>query len=181
MKPGSIGVTVSNAECRIVADGVDQPPGCEGELWVRGPGVMKGYLNDRAATEATIDEKGWLRTGDIGRFDDDGYLFVVDRMKELIKVKGFQVAPAELEAALLTHPAIKDAAVVGVTDADAGEVPKAFVVRASSSQQITASEVMKHLVGRVATYKQIRAVEFVDAIPRSASGKVLRRALRDRA
>ena len=178
-KPGSVGVTVPNTECRVVdIDGNDQGVGGEGELWVRGPQVMKGYLNNDEATAATIDKDGWLHTGDVGRFDEDGHLFIVDRVKELIKFKGFQVAPAELEALVVTHAAVADVAVIGIPDLEAGELPKAFVVLkpgASASED----EIKEFVRGKVATYKQLSAVEFVEAIPKSASGKILRRMLRD--
>ena len=121
---------VANCEARVVdpETGDDLGVGEDGELWIRGPNVMKGYLNNPDATAATIDGDGWLHTGDIGHVDADGYWFIVDRVKELIKVKGFQVPPAELEALLLTHPAVADVAVIGIPDEEAGERPKAFVV-----------------------------------------------------
>lgn len=177
-RAGASGVTIPNTQCRIV-DPVtlrDLPTGEDGEIWVKGPQVMKGYLGNLKATAETIAD-GWLRTGDIGHFDSDGYLFITDRLKELIKVKGFQVAPAELEALLLTHPAITDAAVIGVQDADAGEVPMAFIVSASAP---TLTEVQAFLDPQVSHYKQIKRLEVVDAIPKSASGKILRRLLRDK-
>jgi 4-coumarate--CoA ligase len=149
-------------------------------LWVRGPQVMKGYLNNHKATEETITADGWLRTGDIGHFDADGYLYLTDRLKELVKYKGFQVAPAELEAELLTHPAIVDAAVIGVPDAEAGELPMAFIVAAPGAPAPTLDEVKTYLETRLAHYKQVRVLEVVDEIPKSASGKILRRLLRDR-
>ncbi len=129
-KPGSVGVTAPSTELRIVhpASGEDLGPDEDGELWVRGPQVMKGYLNNPAATAVTLDEDGWLHTGDIGHVDSDGHVFVVDRLKELIKYKGFQVPPAELESLLLTHPAVADAAVVGLPDEEAGEIPAGYVV-----------------------------------------------------
>ena len=169
-----------NAECRIVDPGTgeDQGVGGEGELWVRGPMVMKGYLNNPEATAATIDADGWLHTGDVAVIDEDGHMTVVDRVKELIKFKGFQVAPAELEALLLTHPAIADAAVIGIPDEEAGEIPKAFIVL-KPGQELTAEEVTAFTKERVATYKVIHEVTFTDAIPKSASGKILRRMLRD--
>jgi acyl-coenzyme A synthetase/AMP-(fatty) acid ligase len=117
---------------------------------------------------------GWLRTGDIGHVDDDGYFYVVDRVKELIKYKGLQIAPAELEAVLISHPAIADAAVVRVPDEEAGEVPKAFVV---ATAELSAQEVMDHVAERVAPYKRLRQVEFIDELPKSLSGKILRRVL----
>ena len=180
-RPGSVGRTAAGTECRIVdvATGTDLPPGGEGELWVRGPQVMLGYLNNEAATAMTLTGDGWLKTGDIGVYDDDGYLYIRDRLKELIKVKGFQVAPAELEAILLTHPGIADAAVIGVADDEAGEVPMAFVV-AASGVTLGEDEVMAHVAGQVASYKQLRRVAFIDVVPKSASGKILRRVLRER-
>ena len=180
-KPGSIGVTISNTLVRVVdpGTGADLDPFQDGELWIKGPQMMKGYLNNPAATAATIDEEGWLHTGDIGHVDADGHFYIVDRLKELIKYKGFQVAPAELEAVLLTHPAVADAAVIGVPDEEAGEIPKAFVV-VKPGQSVTAEDLESHVATHLAHYKQVREVEFIDAIPRSASGKILRRQLRDR-
>jgi acyl-CoA synthetase (AMP-forming)/AMP-acid ligase II len=178
-KSGTVGPLVPNTECRIVdvGTGADVGPGQDGELLVRGPQVMIGYLNQPAATAATLDADGWLHTGDIGRVDEDGYFSVVDRLKELIKYKGYQVPPAELEALLLTHPAVSDAAVIGVSDAEAGEIPKAFVVL---KKEVTPEELMAFVAERVAPYKRIRAVEVIDAIPKSPSGKILRRILKER-
>ena len=140
-------------------------------MLVRTAGAMRGYLGDRDATAATIDPDGWVHTGDIVTAGEDGWFFVTDRVKELIKYKGYQVAPAELEAVLLTHPAVADAAVVRRPDALAGEVPKAFVVlRAPASAQ----ELMAWVADRVASYKRVRQVEFTDSIPRSPAGKILR-------
>jgi len=178
-RPGTVGQLAPNTECRIVDVGTGHDVGHdgEGELWVRGPQVMKGYLRNQAATEATLTADGWLRTGDIGRVDADGYFTIVDRLKELIKYKGYQVPPAELEALLLTHPAVSDSAVIGVPDAEAGESPKAFVVLKG---QASAEELMAFVAERVAPYKRIRRVEFIDAIPKSPSGKILRRVLKER-
>lgn len=179
-KPGSIGVAISNTECRVVdPDGNDLGLDEDGEIWIRGPQVMKGYLNNPGATAATIDEDGWLHTGDIGHVDGDGHWYIVDRLKELIKYKGFQVPPAELEGLLLTHPAVADSAVIPVPDEEAGEVPKAFVVLKPGAAA-TPEEIMEHVAGHVAHYKQIRYLDIVDEIPKSASGKILRRILRDR-
>jgi acyl-CoA synthetase (AMP-forming)/AMP-acid ligase II len=139
---------------------------------------MKGYLNNEVATRNTIDDDGWLHTGDIGHVNADGHLFVVDRLKELIKYKGFQVPPAELEALLLTHPAVADAAVIGIPDDEAGEIPAAYVVLKEGAEA-TAEEIQQFVAGRVASYKQIRRLTFIDAVPKSASGKILRRLLRD--
>ncbi len=180
-KPGASGVAISNTESRIVdpLTGQDLPLGEDGELWVRGPQVMKGYLNNPKATAETIVEGGWLRTGDIGHFDEDGYLYITDRLKELIKYKGFQVAPAELEAEILTHPEVADVAVIGVPDDEAGELPMAFVVAAPGADP-TLEDLQGYLDGRLSHYKQVRVMERVDEIPKSASGKILRRVLRDR-
>jgi acyl-CoA synthetase (AMP-forming)/AMP-acid ligase II len=178
-RPGTVGQLAPNTECRIVdvETGADTPVGTAGELLVRGPQVMRGYLNEPAATAATLDADGWLHTGDIGRVDADGYFTIVDRLKELIKYKGYQVPPAELEALLLTHPAVSDAAVIGVPDANTGEFPKAFVVL---KEDVAGEALMEFVAGRVAPYKRIREVEVIDAIPKSPSGKILRRLLKAR-
>jgi len=177
-KAGSIGHPVPNTECRIVdpATRKDVIPGEDGEIWVRGPQVMRGYLNRPDATREMIDADGWLHTGDIGHADEAGHFFIVDRLKELIKYKGLQVAPAELEALLLQHPAVADAAVVGFPDADAGEIPRAFVVTRSP---LAADVLMAWVAERVAPFKKIRKIDFIEAIPKSPSGKILRRLLRD--
>ena len=179
-KPGSVGVTAPNTETLIVSPTTGEPLGLDvdGEVWVRGPQVMKGYLNNPDATAATIDDEGWLHTGDIGHIDSDGHLYVVDRLKELIKYKGFQVPPAELESLLLTHPAVADAAVIGRSDDEAGEIPVGYVVL-KPGQEASAEDIMSFVAGQVAHYKQVREVRFLDAIPKSASGKILRRLLRD--
>ena len=179
-KPGSVGPTAPNTQCRIVdpASGTNQGPGGEGEVWVRGPQVMLGYLNNPDATAKTM-EGDWLKTGDLGMIDDDGYLFIRDRLKELIKVRGFQVAPAEVEGELLSLPGVADAAVIGVPDDEAGELPFAFVVSAAGAVQ-DASAIQTSLRKRLASYKVPPRIEFIDAIPKSAAGKILRRVLRDR-
>jgi acyl-CoA synthetase (AMP-forming)/AMP-acid ligase II len=178
-RPGSVGVPLPNTELRVVdpATGADVSRGETGELLVRGPQVMKGYLNAPDATAAMLDPDGWLHTGDLGTVDEQGYVFIVDRVKELIKYKGLQVAPAELEAVLLSHPAVADAAVVRYPDEDAGEVPKAFVV---ARNPVDPGELMAYVAERVAPHKKIRLVEFVDEIPKAASGKILRRLLLER-
>ncbi|HEY3080363.1 MAG TPA: 4-coumarate--CoA ligase family protein [Chloroflexota bacterium] len=178
-KPGSIGPPIPNTECRIVdpATGAELGPNQSGELLMRGPQVMKGYLNQPEATAAMIDHDGWLRTGDVVYADADGDFFVVDRVKELIKYKGFQVPPAELEALLLTHPAVADCAVIPIPDEEAGEVPKAYVVLKGEA---SADALMGYVAERVAPYKRLRAVELTDQIPKSSSGKILRRVLIDR-
>jgi acyl-CoA synthetase (AMP-forming)/AMP-acid ligase II len=179
--PGAIGPAIPNTECRIVdvATGEDAAVGEPGELFIRGPQVMKGYLGNPEATARTIDSDDWLHTGDIARVDESDELRIVDRMKELIKYKGYQVAPAELEALLLTHPVIADAAVIPLPDEEAGEVPKAFVVTAGDAT-LTPDEVIQFVADRVAPYKKVRAVEIIDEIPKSASGKILRRVLIER-
>ncbi len=180
-RPGTSGITVPNTEIRIIdpATGEDRGVGEEGELWVRGPQVMKGYLNNPDATRHTIDDDGWLHTGDVAVVDDHHHVSIVDRVKELIKYKGFQVPPAELEALIVSHPKVLDVAVIGIPDVEAGELPKAFVVAAPESG-LTAEELQEYVAEHVSSYKRIRQVEFVDEIPKSPSGKILRRMLRDR-
>jgi acyl-CoA synthetase (AMP-forming)/AMP-acid ligase II len=171
-----VGPPVPNTEAKIVnvETAMDCEPRQHGEIWVRGPQVMKGYLNHPAATAETIDGDGWLHTGDIGYADESGCFFVVDRLKELIKYKGHQVAPAELEALLVAHPSIADAAVIGMRDDLAGEVPKGFVVlRADASPD----EILAYVSERVAPHKRLSSVDFVPQIPRSPAGKILRRLL----
>ena len=178
-RPGSVGPSLPNTEIRIsdVEDGEEQGTDEDGEVWIRGPQVMRGYLNNEEETRDTLDEDGWLHTGDIGHVDEDGYLFLVDRMKELIKYKGYQVAPAELEAVLIAHDAIADVAVIPCPDEEAGEIPKAFVVR---SGEIDEDGVMEYAAARLSPQKKVRRVEFVEEIPKSPSGKILRRVLVDR-
>ncbi|KAK9274670.1 hypothetical protein L1049_021921 [Liquidambar formosana] len=179
VKSGSCGTVVRNAEMKIVDPGSDAslPKNQSGEICIRGSQIMKGYLNDPEATERTIDKEGWLHTGDIGYIDDNDELFIVDRLKELIKYKGFQVAPAELEAMLIAHPNISDAAVVPMKDDAAGEVPVAFVVRSNGSK-ITEDEIKQYVSKQVVFYKRISRVFFADAIPKAPSGKILRKDLR---
>lgn len=176
---GSVGYCLPNTECKIVdyTNGVELGPGQEGEIFVRGPQVMKGYAGNPEATAEMLRPEGWLRTGDIGYCDTEGRLFVVDRLKELIKTNGRQVAPAELESLLLSHPAIGDAAVIPSPDEKSGEVPKAFIVLKS---EVSAEEIVAFVAARVAPYKRIRRVEFVEEIPKSPAGKILRRVLKDR-
>ncbi len=178
-KQGSIGICTPNTEAMIVDLETRLPlaPGQTGEIWTRGPLAMKGYLNDPDATSATLDADGWLHTGDIGYVDKDGYFYVVDRLKELIKYKAYQVAPAELEAVLLSHPAVADAAVIRSPEEEVGEVPKAFVVLKAPATEM---ELLEYVAERVAPYKKIRRMEFIDAIPKSATGKLLRRVLVER-
>ncbi len=178
-RPGSIGSVLPNTLCKIMDtdSGTELGTNARGEVLLRGPHVMKGYLNNPEATAGCIDSEGWFHTGDIGYADEDGFFFIVDRVKELIKYKGYQVAPAELEALLLSHPAIADAAVIPSPDEEAGEIPKAFVVR---REDISAEAIMKFVADQVAPHKKIRRLEFIDLIPKSASGKILRRVLIER-
>ena len=179
IRMGGIGPPIPNTEAKVVdvATGAELGPNQEGEICVRGPQVMKGYLNRPEATAAMIDGEGWLHTGDVGYADEDGCFFVVDRVKELIKYKGLQIAPAELEAILLSHPAVSDAAVIPIANEEAGEVPKAFVVLKS---HVGADEILGFVAERVAPYKKIRCLEITDQIPKSPSGKILRRLLVER-
>jgi acyl-CoA synthetase (AMP-forming)/AMP-acid ligase II len=174
--PGSVGYCLPNTECKIVDPDTNTELVANeaGEIWIRGPQVMKGYLGNPQATEEMINEEGWLRSGDVGYTDEQGQLFVVDRLKELIKYKGRQVAPAELEAILLSHPAVADAGVIPSPDEEAGEVPKAFVVLKGKA---SAEEIMEFIAKRVAPHKRIRLLEFVTEIPKSPAGKILRRLL----
>ena len=179
--PGTVGKLFPSTEARLVSldTGEDVGPGEEGEIWIRGPQRMKGYFGRPEETDTLIDADGWLHTGDIGVVDEDGWWFVVDRVKELIKYKGYQVAPAELEAVLLGSPDVADAAVIGVYDERGDEVPKAFVVRAPGSTA-TEDDVLAYAAEHTAPYKRVRRVEFIDAVPKAASGKILRRELRAR-
>jgi len=176
--PGSVGALIPNTEARLVdpETGEDVPEGEEGEIWVRGPQVMKGYLNNPAATSETLVEDGWLRTGDIGRIDENGFLFIVDRLKELIKYKGYQVPPAELEAVLVSHPKVKDAGVIAMRTEEGEEAPMGCVV---VEGDVEGDELLEYVAERVAPYKKLRRIEFVDEVPKSASGKILRRVLRE--
>ncbi|EFJ13986.1 hypothetical protein SELMODRAFT_157069 [Selaginella moellendorffii] len=175
---GSAGLLSSNTLAKVidVGSGRPLPPNQQGEIWIHGPTIMDGYLNNPKATAETVDAEGWLHTGDLGYFDDSGNLYVVDRIKELIKYKGFQVAPAELEALLLSHSQVVDAAVIPFPDEEAGQVPLAVIVRKQGCS-LDGQGVMKFVSDQVAPYKKVRKVMFIDAIPKSASGKILRREL----
>jgi acyl-CoA synthetase (AMP-forming)/AMP-acid ligase II len=175
---GQAGILVGGTEARVVdpVSGADLGTAGTGEIWIRGPQLMRGYLGRPAETAETIDADGWLHTGDIGRVDSDGRVFITDRIKELIKYKAHQVAPAELEALLCTHPAVAAAALLGAPDEEAGELPTAFVVM---SGEVSDDELMSWVAERVAPHKRIRRVERIEEIPCSPSGKILRRELRE--
>jgi acyl-CoA synthetase (AMP-forming)/AMP-acid ligase II len=179
-KPGSIGPPLASTECRLVdpETGEDVAEGERGELWIRGPQEMTGYLTNAEATAATVDDDGWLHTGDIAVVDGDGFFQIVDRLKELIKYKGFQVAPAELEALIISHPEVADVAVIGIPDEECGELPKAYVVAAGD--ELDHDALMDWIAGQVSPQKKVRLVEVIDEIPKSPSGKILRRVLKDR-
>jgi long-chain acyl-CoA synthetase len=181
MRLESAGLLVPNTEHKIMDSETgtrELPLGEDGEVVVRGPQIMQGYWQAPEET-ARVLRDGWLYTGDIGHLDAEGYLYIVDRKKEMIKYKAFSIAPAELEGLLLEHPAVQDAAVIGVPDDEAGEVPKGFVVL-RSGQQVTEDELLASVNERVAGYKKLHVIEFIDAIPKLASGKILRRELKER-
>ena len=184
IRHGSIGHPLPDTEQKVVdveTGTREAAAGESGELLVRGPQVMKGYYRNEAATAETLTADGWLHTGDIVRVDEDGYAWALDRKKELIKYKGFQVPPAELEGVLLEHPGIADAAVIGKEDLESGEIPKAFVVRKpGAGAELTAEDVTGFVASKVATFKRVREVEFIDAVPKNPSGKILRRTLIER-
>ncbi|XP_016841715.1 4-coumarate--CoA ligase 1 [Nasonia vitripennis] len=180
VKFSSIGKPVCGSEARLV-DPITKKdvhsPGQTGELWIRGPHIMKGYLKNQKATEETIVD-GWLLTGDIAYYDDDLDFYITDRLKELIKVKGYQVAPAELEALLRTHPNVEEAGVIGIPDERAGEVPKAFVVLKNKGET-KPEEIQNFIKGKVSEFKELRGgVQFIDTLPKNPSGKILRSKLK---
>lgn len=179
---GTIGWPAPSTEAKLakVGDtnfiGIDTDE--DGELLIRSPSVMKGYSNNKSATDETLVGDGWLRTGDIASYDVDGFFYIKDRLKELIKVKGYQVPPAELEEVLRDHPDILDAGVIGVKHSAHGEVPKAFVVL-RKGRNLTEHQVQEHVAKRVSVYKHLTGgVQFIEAIPKSATGKILRRELK---
>ncbi|KAH1088968.1 hypothetical protein J1N35_016225 [Gossypium stocksii] len=175
----SIGLLAPNMQAKVMDwnSCSPLPPEYYGELWLKGPAIMQRYLNNDVATKMAIDKDGWLRTGDIVCFDEDGYLYVSDRIKEIIKYNGYQIAPADLEAILISHPHILDAAVIGETDEVYGEIPVAFVVTGHGST-LNQEYVMGFVAMQVAPYKKIRKVVFTKSIPKSATGKILRRELK---
>jgi len=179
---GSVGQIVTGMACKVIDEnGNALGPNKEGEICFNGPLVMKGYVNDPVSTRNTIDADGWLHTGDIAYYDKDGYFYIVDRIKELIKYKAFQVAPAELEALLQNHPAVGDAAVIGLPDPEAGELPLAFIVK-KQGVNVTEKEIQDYIAGKVSRQKKLRGgVVFIEEIPKNPSGKILRRVLKERA
>ncbi|XP_011880881.1 PREDICTED: probable 4-coumarate--CoA ligase 3 [Vollenhovia emeryi] len=181
-KHSSIGANVASCQARLVDITTQQDvstAGQTGELWIKGPHIMKGYLDDEVSTKNTLTEDGWLKTGDIAYYDEDFHFYITDRLKELIKVKGFQVPPAELEALLRMHPDVEEAAVIGIPHARHGEVPKAFVM-VSKGKKPTEDDIKNFVKGKVSDYKQLEGgVIFVDDIPKNASGKILRSKLKE--
>ncbi|XP_072930565.1 uncharacterized protein [Epargyreus clarus] len=177
----AVGHIFPDSEVKI-ADLVTQealPAGQEGEIWYRGPNLMKGYYKDEKSTKEVMTDDGWYKTGDIGKFDDKNYLYVTDRLKELIKVKGFQVPPAELETIIRTHPKILDCAVLGIPDPVTGEAPKAFLVP-QAGQTLSPEEIMEYVNSKVVGFKNIKSVQFVDSIPKNPAGKILRKDLKEK-
>ncbi|OAY32340.1 4-coumarate--CoA ligase-like 1 [Manihot esculenta] len=180
-KKNSVGFILPNLEVKFIdpESGRSLPKNTPGEICVRSQCVMQGYYNNKEETARTIDGDGWLHTGDIGYIDDDGDIFIVDRIKELIKYKGFQVAPAEIEALLLTHPSVEDVAVVSLPDEEAGEIPAACVVIKQEARQ-SEEDIINYVSSNVAHYKKVRKVQFVETIPKSPSGKIMRRLLKEK-
>lgn len=177
----SVGSPTTGTQAKIIA--LDDPTmkgqgaNVSGEILVRGPHIMKGYHNNETATKETIVKGGWLRTGDIGYFDDNGQFYITDRLKELIKVKGFQVAPAELEEVLRSHPAVADAAVIGVPCQATGEAPRGFIVP-KPNVEVNLEKILEFAAEKLAVYKRLESVVMVEAIPKNATGKILRRELK---
>jgi len=181
IKPGTIGIPTIDTDARIVDEEtgeIELTQGKTGELIIKGPQVMKGYLNCPEDTDEAL-RNGWLYTGDLAMMDEDGYFHILDRKKETIKYKGYTIAPAEVEAVLYGHPAVLECAVIGKPDEVAGEIPKAYVVL-KSGQTAHREEIIKFCAERIAPYKRIREVEFIDEVPKTPVGKMLRRVLRDR-
>ncbi|XP_052756704.1 uncharacterized protein LOC113519634 [Galleria mellonella] len=179
-KIGSCGTPAPGMKIKVldIESGQKLGPGKEGELWIKSPLTMKGYMGDKAASEALFDSEGYVRTGDIGYYDKDGFFYIVDRLKELIKYKGFQVAPAEIEALLLQHKGVAECGVIGKPDELAGELPLAFVVRQPGSN-VSEEELVKYIASKVSPAKHLRGgVIFIDEIPKNQSGKILRRELK---
>lgn len=181
IKVETVGLPIHDTRQKIVdieTGQIELGIGEEGELIVQGPQVMQGYWKAPQATAETL-RNGWLYTGDIGFRDAEGYVTITDRKKEMIKFKGFSVAPAQIEALLLEHPSVADVAVIAKPDTEAGEVPKAFVLLKTGSESQSADELLAWANGKLAGYKNVREIEFIDYIPRNPSGKILRRVLKE--
>jgi long-chain acyl-CoA synthetase len=178
IKDATVGPPIADTIEKVVSldDGRELGVGEVGELLTHGPQVMQGYWQKPEDTAETLPNGGWIRTGDIVQMDDEGYVTILDRKKEMIKYKGYQIAPAELEALLMEHPAVMDSAVIPKRDAESGEVPKAFVLL-RQGQDASVEDLMRFVEERVAPYKKVREIEFVQAIPKTPSGKILRREL----
>jgi 4-coumarate--CoA ligase len=178
--PGSIGQVVSDTAAKIIdPEGRSLGPHQSGELLIKGPQVMMGYLDDPHRTAECLSPSGWLRSGDVAHYDEQGNFFITDRIKELIKVRGYAVAPATLEELLVSHPAVQDAAVIPFPDEESGELPRAYVVL-NKNMTTTEKEIYDFVKDQVAPFKRLNGgIVFVDSIPKSASGKILRRLLRD--
>lgn len=180
IKPGSVGEPAQGTYAKIIDEtGKSLGPNQRGELCFKGDLIMKGYINDETSTKDTIDKDGWLHTGDIAYYDEDKQFYIVDRLKELIKYKAFQVPPAEIEGLLLSHPKIKDCGVIGIPDEDSGELPLAFVVK-QPGVTLTEKEVQDFVAENASKAKWLRGgVRFIDEIPKTQSGKLLRREMKD--
>ncbi|XP_021201542.3 uncharacterized protein LOC110384553 [Helicoverpa armigera] len=177
----SVGFVFASSEVKIADVNTQEAlgPGQEGEIWFRGPNVMSSYYENEEATKEVLTQDGWYKTGDIGRYDENKYLYVTDRLKELIKVKGFQVPPAELEMVLRTNPKVLDCAVLGIPDPISGEVPKAFIVT-QAGQELKPEEILDYVNTKVTAFKKIKEVQFVPEIPKNAAGKILRKQLKEK-
>lgn len=183
-KPSSVGGPTPNTEAKIVdlndTEYKGLPANQSGEILVRGPQAMLGYFKNSAATDEMVVRNGWVRTGDVGHYDEQGFFFITDRLKELIKVKGFQVPPAELEAILRDHPKVLDAAVVGAPHPISGEVPRAFVVRREGVTDVTEDELKEYVAKKVAPFKRLEGgVRFLANIPKNSTGKIMRRQIKE--
>lgn len=181
IKAGTVGIPIIDTDARIMDEDsgkIDLPPGKVGELVIKGPQVMKGYLNRPAENKEAL-RNGWLYTGDLAYMDEEGYFHITDRKKEIIKYKGYTIAPSEIEAILYQHPSVKECAVIGKPDVSAGEIPKAFIVL-KDGHNTSKEELIAFCEQRLSPYKKIREVQFIDEVPKTQVGKILRRVLKDR-
>jgi len=176
-KPGSVGLPIPNVQVKIVDEDMNElPVGEVGELAVKGPNVMQGYYNLPEATEKALVD-GWLLTGDIGKVDEDGFVYIVDRKKDMLLVRGINVYPREIEEALYQHPSVSECAVIGVPDESKGEVPKAFIV-VKEGETLTEREVRDYCKQHLAAYKLPKFFEFRPSLPKNATQKIMKRDLR---